>query len=76
MPAPSNCLIGAPLQTGDNRQPTLEVVERNYILTVLQQTGWVITGPRGAAKILELNPSTLRNRMKKIGITRASHHIW
>ena len=47
-------------------------MERNYILTVLEQTGWVITGPRGAARILELHPSTLRNRMKKLGITRAS----
>jgi transcriptional regulator with GAF, ATPase, and Fis domain len=47
-------------------------VERAYIRTVLQQTNGVITGPRGAAKILGLNPSTLRSRIKKLGITRAS----
>ena len=51
-------------------------MERNYILAVLGQTNWLITGPGGAAQLLGLPPSTLRNRMKKLGITRASHHIW
>ena len=54
---------------------SLEAVERDHILVVLQQTHWLITGPRGAAKLLDLHPSTLRNRMKKLGVTRASHHI-
>lgn len=54
------------------QHPTsLEAVERNHILTVLEQSNWVITGPRGAAKMLGLNPSTLRNRIKKLGITQA-----
>jgi PAS domain S-box-containing protein len=55
--------------------PTLEAVERDYILTVLQQTNWVIAGPHGAAKILGLHSSTLSHRMKKLGITRAAHQI-
>jgi transcriptional regulator with GAF, ATPase, and Fis domain len=75
-PVPSNHLLAVPQQTADKRQPSLEAVERNYILTVLQQTNWVVTGPRGAAKLLDLHPSTLRNRMKKLGITRASHQMW
>jgi transcriptional regulator with GAF, ATPase, and Fis domain len=50
---------------------TLETVERDYILAVLQQTNWIINGPRGAAQILGLHPNTLRNRMKKLGITRS-----
>jgi transcriptional regulator with GAF, ATPase, and Fis domain len=75
-PVPPNCLLAVPQQNADKRQPSLEAVERNYILTVLRQTNWVITGPRGAAQLLDLHPSTLRNRMKKLGITRASHHIW
>jgi PAS domain S-box-containing protein len=54
-------------------QPSLEDVERDYILTVLRQTNWLITGPRGAAQVLGLNPNTLRNRMKKLGITRPPH---
>jgi len=45
-------------------------VERDYILRTLQETGWRIEGSRGAAKILEMNPSTLRNRMRRMGIKR------
>jgi formate hydrogenlyase transcriptional activator len=56
-------------------QSTLESVERDHIVAVLQQTGWVVDGPRGAARILGLHPNTLRNRMKKLGITRVSHQI-
>jgi transcriptional regulator with GAF, ATPase, and Fis domain len=48
-----------------------EAVERDHILTVLQRTSWVITGPRGAATVLGLNPSTLRSRIKKLGISRS-----
>jgi transcriptional regulator with GAF, ATPase, and Fis domain len=52
---------------------TLEVNEREHILTVLGQTGWVVEGPRGAARILGLHPNTLRSRMKKLGIRRTPH---
>jgi formate hydrogenlyase transcriptional activator len=51
---------------------SLQSIERNYILAVLTQTDWVIDGPRGAAKTLELHPNTLRSRMKKLGIVRGS----
>jgi len=54
--------------------PSLETVERDHISTVLHETNWVVDGPRGAAKILGLHPNTLRNRLKKLGIERASHH--
>lgn len=53
---------------------SLETNERKHILAVLEQTGWVIDGSRGAAKILDLHPNTLRSRMKKLGIARAVHH--
>jgi formate hydrogenlyase transcriptional activator len=49
---------------------TLEEVERDYIIRTLENTGWRIEGPFGAAKILGLNPSTLRTRMAKLGIQR------
>ena len=39
-------------------------------MKVLKQTDGVIDGPRGAAKILNLHPNTLRSRMKKLGISR------
>jgi transcriptional regulator with GAF, ATPase, and Fis domain len=51
----------------------LEEVEKNHILSVLKQTRWVIDGPRGAAAILAMHPNTLRSRLKRLGISRASH---
>lgn len=47
---------------------SLEAVAREHIESVLTRTRGVIEGPQGAAKILGLNPSTLRFRMKKLGI--------
>jgi formate hydrogenlyase transcriptional activator len=52
---------------------TLEAREKEHILAVLRQTGGVVEGPRGAAKILGLHPNTLRSRMKKLGIRRPAH---
>lgn len=49
---------------------TLEEVERQLIIDTLENTQWRIEGSRGAAKILDINPSTLRARMLKLGITR------
>ena len=49
---------------------SLENVEREYILRVLEHTGWRIEGRSGAAKILELNPSTLRTRMAKLHVQK------
>ena len=58
----------------DNDRPSeegsLDEVGRNYILQILQQTRWRVEGPKGAARILGLNPSTLRSRMLKLGIRR------
>ena len=48
---------------------TLADAEREHILRVLQSTGWRIKGTRGAAAALAINPSTLRSRMRKLGIT-------
>jgi formate hydrogenlyase transcriptional activator len=49
---------------------TLAEQERRYIRQVLEQTSGVIGGPRGAATLLGLPESTLRTRMKKLGIGR------
>ena len=51
---------------------TLEDVERSHILRVLEQTRWAIEGERGAARVLGLNPSTLRGRLRKLGIRKKS----
>jgi len=56
----------------DSANSTLEQMEKCYILRVLDQTSWVIEGDRGAAKVLDLHPNTLRSRMKKLGIERTT----
>jgi formate hydrogenlyase transcriptional activator len=54
-----------------NEEPhTIADVEREHIRAVLQETRWVLSGPRGAATRLGLNRSTLYFRMKKLGIVR------
>jgi PAS domain S-box-containing protein len=50
---------------------TLEAMDRQHILSVLHETDGRISGPNGAAKILGLKPSTLRSRMKKLGIRKS-----
>jgi len=45
-------------------------VERRHILRVLESVHWRIYGTYGAAAQLGMNPSTLRSRMKKLGLSR------
>lgn len=60
-----------PETTGEtSSSATLEEVERRHIQQVLKSTGWVIEGPKGAAAMLGLHPSTLRFRIQKLGIKR------
>lgn len=47
---------------------SLAEVERRHITRVLESTGWRISGAAGAAAVLDMNPSTLRYRMKKLRI--------
>jgi len=48
----------------------LDDVERDHILATLEQSGWRINGPGGAAAQLGLKNSTLRSRMTKLGLRR------
>jgi PAS domain S-box-containing protein len=48
----------------------MEEVEKAHIISVLNQTNWKVSGEKGAAKILGLNPTTLESRMKKLEIKR------
>ena len=48
----------------------MEDMEREYILEALEKKNWKIGGRDSAASALEINPSTLRSRMKKLGIKR------
>jgi chemotaxis protein methyltransferase CheR len=49
---------------------TLADVERDYIVRVLEQTNWKVSGKNSAAEILGLDRSTLRARLRKLGIQR------
>jgi len=64
-PAPTAQTATSPAASG-----AMEHVERRHIESVLNQTNWMIEGERGAAKILNMNASTLRSRMQKLGINR------
>ena len=48
---------------------SLADTEREHILKTLEKTGWRIKGPKGAAALLGLKPSTLYSRMEKLGIS-------
>jgi len=54
---------------------TLEEMEKEYIIRILDQTGWRIEGHKGAARVLGLNPSTLRTRMAKLGIQKLEANL-
>ncbi len=53
-----------------SRVLSLEELERQHIVDVLESTGWRVSGATGAAKILGIKPTTLETRMKKLGIKR------
>jgi transcriptional regulator with GAF, ATPase, and Fis domain len=59
-----------PAPAGDSA--TLLEVDRRHIVTILEKSGWQIEGPRGAARVLGMKPSTLRSRMAKLGIVRVA----
>ena len=49
---------------------TLEDFDRTVILQTLEQAGWVVGGPRGAAAKLGVKRTTLLARMRRLGISR------
>jgi len=49
---------------------SLEEAERRHILRALEKANGKVEGPGGAAELLEIKPSTLRFRIKKLGIKR------
>ena len=65
-------LKGRALSVAQGREimPLLEF-ERRYILEVLNATNWRIKGPKGAAALLGMPPSTLYGKMRKLGIKRS-----
>jgi formate hydrogenlyase transcriptional activator len=62
--------VGAAVLPGAAGPPTLATAERGQILAALDQTGWRIRGPAGAATLLGLKPTTLESRVRKLGLQR------
>jgi PAS domain S-box-containing protein len=66
--------IGEDLETSGEQlsspNKTLEEMERDYIIRILEDRSWRIEGRNGAARLLGLNPSTLRTRMARLGIQK------
>jgi transcriptional regulator with GAF, ATPase, and Fis domain len=54
---------------------SLEDIQRQHVLRVLERTGWVISGPHGAGAVLNVHPNTLRSLMNRLGIRRATHAV-
>jgi transcriptional regulator with GAF, ATPase, and Fis domain len=48
----------------------LRKLERDNVVAALEKAGGRISGDGGAAELLKVNPSTLRDRMKALGIAR------
>jgi formate hydrogenlyase transcriptional activator len=82
-PAPQSCFTAAahagasapasaaPASSGNGSGVhTLEEIERQHFIQVLRKTRGVIEGPNGAARLLDLKPSTARFRIKRLGIRR------
>jgi formate hydrogenlyase transcriptional activator len=54
---------------------TMEDAERDHIRKTLEQTGWVVAGPNGAAARLGMKRSTLYFRMQRLGISRTKRDL-
>ncbi|MDR0477840.1 MAG: sigma-54 dependent transcriptional regulator [Desulfobulbaceae bacterium] len=52
------------------RELALDEVNKNYIRKILDQCHGRIEGEKGAARLMNINPSTLRKKMRKLGIAR------
>jgi transcriptional regulator with GAF, ATPase, and Fis domain len=66
----SELLKSIPRPTAISPEPARDNLDRSRILTALKDSRWRIKGVGNAADRLGLNPSTLRYRMKVLGIER------
>jgi transcriptional regulator with GAF, ATPase, and Fis domain len=68
-PATGEAVIPAGPSPVTGEDASLEAVIRRHIEAVLRACEGRIEGPRGAAKLLQLNPATLRSKLRKLGIS-------
>ena len=62
-----------PQRPAGGEHQSLEAIEREHIIATLRKTRGVVEGPHGAAHLLDMNPSTVRFRMKKLSIGKADY---
>jgi transcriptional regulator with GAF, ATPase, and Fis domain len=82
-PPVRSCFAPAPAGNGASAQDStvveaaaatsLEEIERRHFIAVLRRTHGVIDGPHGAARLLDLKPSTARFRIRKLGIRKEQY---
>jgi len=70
LPLPTNSKTNDEMNQTPVTLATLEECERRHILNVLEHSKWQVSGAQGAAALLGLPASTLRSKMKKLGIHR------
>ena len=61
---------------GNGSRLKMEDLQRRHIYSTLEGLHWRVEGPGGAAEVLGMNASTLRSRMRKLGIQRPGTRAW
>ena len=69
----STALMQEDTESGEEKSYALDIVEKQHIVATLKHTNGVIDGPKGAAVLLDLKPSTARFRIKKLGIVKSDY---
>jgi transcriptional regulator with GAF, ATPase, and Fis domain len=62
------------LQTNEKTMEPFDQAVSRHIIKALEATGGRVGGEKGAAKLLNMNPSTLRTKMRKLGIPFGRSH--
>ncbi|MBE8728218.1 sigma-54-dependent transcriptional regulator [Flavobacterium hungaricum] len=60
--------VSSPVQESSGKMKTMEEMEKEHILTALQNCSGKVSGPGGAAELLQMSAQTLYSKMKKLGI--------
>ena len=72
LPSSSETKITNTKKRTDSPVKTMEELERDHILSVLKKCNNRISGPNGAAVLLDLPVSTMVSKMKKLGIVKSN----
>jgi two-component system, NtrC family, response regulator HydG len=67
LPSPTEIILS---QAGQSQVKSMAQQEKEHIISVLTRSNWKLHGRGGAAELLKINASTLRSRMKKLGIDK------